>query len=292
MLSQKILAIDIGGSAIKSGLWENEALTELPSYPTPKTWDEMKAYLKLLVEEHKITDGVAISAPGAVNVEEGVIYGVSAVQYLHRFPIKQELANFLSVPVSFQNDANCAALAEIWQGNAKGLESAALMIIGTGIGGGIAINGKLRSGTNLFGGEFGYQIMNNDTLETLSDLGSPVAMSKRFSNIKADDRSYTSKEIFDLAEAGDELAQEQIDYFYNALSIGIYNILVSLDPDRVLIGGGISTREDLLFNIEERVQQLLLKKGAKELKASIMPCKFLSQANLIGAVYQFLEEQD
>ncbi|MGX7225418.1 ROK family protein [Enterococcus malodoratus] len=292
MLSQKILAIDIGGSAIKSGLWGNEALTELPSYPTPKTWDEMKAYLKLLVEEHQITDGVAISAPGAVNVEEGVIYGVSAVPYLHRFPIKQELADFLSVPVSFQNDANCAALAEIWQGNAKGLESAALMIIGTGIGGGIAINGKLRSGTNLFGGEFGYQVMNDDTLETLSDLGSPVAMSKRFSNIKADDRSYTSKEIFDLAEAGDELAQEQIDYFYNALSIGIYNILVSLDPDRVLIGGGISTREDLLFNIEERVQQLLLKKGAKELKASIMPCKFLSQANLIGAVYQFLEEQD
>lgn len=292
MLSQKILAIDIGGSAIKSGLWENEALTELLSYPTPKTWDEMKAYLKLLVEEHQITDGVAISAPGAVNVEEGVIYGVSAVPYLHRFPIKQELADFLSVPVSFQNDANCAALAEIWQGNAKGLESAVLMIIGTGIGGGIAINGKLRSGTNLFGGEFGYQIMNNDTLETLSDLGSPVAMSKRFSNIKADDRNYTSKEIFDLAEAGDELAQEQIDYFYNALSIGIYNILVSLDPDRVLIGGGISTREDLLFNIEERVQQLLLKKGAKELKASIMPCKFLSQANLIGAVYQFLEEQD
>ena len=292
MLSQKILAIDIGGSAIKSGLWGNEALTELPSYPTPKTWDEMKAYLKLLVDEHQITDGVAISAPGAVNVEEGVIYGVSAVPYLHRFPIKQELANFLSVPVSFQNDANCAALAEIWQGNAKGLESAALMIIGTGIGGGIAINGKLRSGTNLFGGEFGYQVMNDDTLETLSDLGSPVAMSKRFSNIKADDRSYTSKEIFDLAEAGDELAQEQIDYFYNALSIGIYNILVSLDPDRVLIGGGISTREDLLFNIEERVQQLLLKKGAKDLQASIMPCKFLSQANLIGAVYQFLEEQD
>lgn len=291
-MSQKILAIDIGGSAIKSGLWENEALTELPSYPTPKTWDEMKAYLKLLVDEHQITDGVAISAPGAVNVEEGVIYGVSAVPYLHRFPIKQELAGFLSVPVSFQNDANCAALAEIWQGNAKGLESAALMIIGTGIGGGIAINGKLRSGTNLFGGEFGYQVMNDDTLETLSDLGSPVAMSKRFSNIKADDRSYTSKEIFELAEAGDELAQEQIDYFYNALSIGIYNILVSLDPDRVLIGGGISTREDLLFNIEERVQQLLLKKGAKELKASIMPCKFLSQANLIGAVYQFLEEQD
>lgn len=290
-MSQKILAIDIGGSAIKSGLWENDGLTELPSFETPKTWDEMKAYLKSLVEEHKITEGVAISAPGAVNAEEGVIYGVSAVPYLHRFPIKQELADFLGVPVSFQNDANCAALAEVWQGNAKGLESAAMMIIGTGIGGGVVINGELRTGANLFGGEFGYQIMNNETLETLSDLGSPVAMAKRYSRIKADDRKYTSKEIFDLAEAGDELAQEQIDQFYNALSIGIYNVLISLDPDRVLIGGGISTREDLLANIEERVQELLLQKGAKELKASIMPCKFLSQANLIGAVYQFLTEQ-
>lgn len=290
-MSQKILAIDIGGSAIKSGLWENDGLTELPSFETPKTWDEMKAYLKSLVEEHQITEGVAISAPGAVNAEEGVIYGVSAVPYLHRFPIKQELAEFLGVPVSFQNDANCAALAEVWQGNAKGLESAAMMIIGTGIGGGVVINGELRTGANLFGGEFGYQIMNNETLETLSDLGSPVAMAKRYSRIKADDHKYTSKEIFDLAEAGDELAQEQIDQFYNALSIGIYNVLISLDPDRVLIGGGISTREDLLANIEERVQELLLQKGAKELKASIMPCKFLSQANLIGAVYQFLTEQ-
>lgn len=290
-MSQKILAIDIGGSAIKSGLWENDGLTELPSFETPKTWDEMKAYLKSLVEEHQITEGVAISAPGAVNSEEGVIYGVSAVPYLHRFPIKQELADFLGVPVSFQNDANCAALAEVWQGNAKGLESAAMMIIGTGIGGGVVINGELRTGANLFGGEFGYQIMNNETLETLSDLGSPVAMAKRYSRIKADDRKYTSKEIFDLAEAGDELAQEQIDQFYNALSIGIYNVLISLDPDRVLIGGGISTREDLLANIEERVQELLLQRGAKELKASIMPCKFLSQANLIGAVYQFLTEQ-
>lgn len=290
-MSQKILAIDIGGSAIKSGLWENDELTELPSFETPKTWDEMKAYLKSLVDEHQITEGVAISAPGAVNAEEGMIYGVSAVPYLHRFPIKQELAEFLGVPVSFQNDANCAALAEVWQGNAKGLESAAMMIIGTGIGGGVVINGELRTGANLFGGEFGYQIMNNETLETLSDLGSPVAMAKRYSKIKADDRRYTSKEVFDLAEAGDELAQEQIDQFYNALSIGIYNVLISLDPDRVLIGGGISTREDLLVNIEERVQELLLQKGAKELKASIMPCKFLSQANLIGAVYQFLTEQ-
>lgn len=290
-MSQKILAIDIGGSAIKSGLWGNDELTELPSFETPKTWDEMKTYLKSLVEEHQITEGVAISAPGAVNAEEGVIYGVSAVPYLHRFPIKRELAEFLGVPVSFQNDANCAALAEVWQGNAKGLESAAMMIIGTGIGGGVVINGELRTGANLFGGEFGYQIMNNETLETLSDLGSPVAMAKRYSRIKADDLRYTSKEVFDLAEAGDELAQEQIDQFYRALSIGIYNVLISLDPDRVLIGGGISTREDLLVNIEERVQELLLQKGAKELKASIMPCKFLSQANLIGAVYQFLTEQ-
>ncbi|MEG0373289.1 MAG: ROK family protein, partial [Enterococcus sp.] len=274
-MAQKILAIDIGGSTIKSGLWENNSLTELPSLITPKTWNEMKAYLKSLVEKHQITDGVAISAPGAVNAEEGIIYGVSAVPYLHRFPIKQELTDFLGVPVTFQNDANCATLAEVWQGNAQGIEAVAFMIIGTGIGGGIAIDGKLRTGANLFGGEFGYQIINPTTLETLSDLGSPVSMAKQFSKLKAEGREYTSKEVFDLAATGDELAQEQIDQFYDALSIGIYNILVSLDPDRILIGGGISTRADLLENLEVRVQRLLQKNGAKELKASMMPCKFL-----------------
>ena len=86
--------------------------------------------------------------------------------------------------------------------------------------------------------------------------------------------------------------RDRIEQFYNALSIGIYNVLISLDPNRVLIGGGISTRADLLVNLEERVQELLLEKGAKELKLSIMPCKFLSQANLIGAVYQFITEQE
>lgn len=74
--------------------------------------------------------------------------------------------------------------------------------------------------------------------------------------------------------------------------MGIYNVLISLDPDRVLIGGGISTRDDLLPNLEERVQHLLTKNGAKELAADIMPCKFLDQANLIGAIYQFLTERE
>lgn len=290
-MTQKLLAIDIGGSSVKAGIWEQEQLTELPSFATPKTWEEMKAYLKSLVEDYEITEGVAISAPGAVDADEGVIYGVSAVAYLHRFPIKKELAAFLGMPVSFQNDANCAALAEIWQGNGKGLESVALMIIGTGIGGGIALNGKLRTGAHLFGGEFGYQILNYDTLETLSELGSPVMMAKRYSKIKADGKKYTSKDVFAFAAAGEALAQEQIERFYQAISMGIYNVLISLDPDRVLIGGGISTRDDLLPNLEERVQHLLTKNGAKELAADIMPCKFLDQANLIGAIYQFLTEQ-
>ncbi len=156
-----ILAFDIGGTAVKYGLWE-EQLSQTNDFPTPATWPEMQQQLMTVFEDvkktHQIT-GVAFSAPGAVNTKTGVIGGISAVPYVHHFPIVSQLANLFNLPVTMENDANCAALAEVWQGAAKEVANSLFLVIGSGIGGAVILNRQLVKGPQLFGGEFGYMLM-------------------------------------------------------------------------------------------------------------------------------------
>lgn len=137
-----IVVYDIGGSAVKFGLWENENLINKGSFITPENWNDMKE--EMVKVYHTFTknysiDGVAISAPGAVDAKVGFISGISAVPYLHFFPIKKEWEDLFGVPVSMENDANCAALAEVWHGAAKDIQNALFLIIGSGIGGSVVM---------------------------------------------------------------------------------------------------------------------------------------------------------
>jgi len=283
---KKILAVDIGGTAIKSGVWNGYELIAGETIVTPKTWQEMKKVLIDWVNKLKI-DGLALSCPGTVNVETGIITGTSAIPYIHHFPIKEELSKVLPCAVSLQNDANCAALAELWLGNAQNKASAAFLIIGSGIGGAYVNNGKLQTGENLFGGEFGYQIMDSESLATFSESASPVTVARLFSSEMADGIEYTGQEMFSLAAEGHPLAKKMTDRLYQVLSIGIYNILLSIDPGLILIGGAISQQTELITELKQRVDRLLYEKGAQEMCYQIKKCKFLNKSNLIGAIQQF-----
>lgn len=102
-------------------------------------------------KEH-IIQGVAISSPGAVNKNTGVIEGASALPYIHGFNIQSELETLFALPVSIENDANCAALAEVAFGAAKGCTTALLLVLGTGVGGAVVIDGKVHHGEHLLVG--------------------------------------------------------------------------------------------------------------------------------------------
>lgn len=285
---EKLLVLDVGGSSIKCGVWENEKLVELKSRRTPDTWEGMKnTFLDIQKEAGNNLQGVAISIPGSVNVDEGVIYGTSAIPYIHRFPIKKELSKLFGLKVTLQNDANCAALAEVWCGNAADVTNSAFLIIGSGIGGAVVLNKQLIPGSHLFGGEFGYMIINRDTGGTLSELGSPVTMANEFTNKRNDQKVYEGKDVFELAQQKDPQALNSVTNLYDALSVGIFNLAVSFDPDKVLIGGGISRRPDLLSELQKRFKKISREKYADGLDTKIESCKFLSEANMIGAVYQF-----
>jgi len=284
-----ILAIDIGGTSVKFGIWENEVLGHKGSFKTPKTWKEMKAALFALKsrfgEETKI-NGVAISAPGAVNQDKGVIEGSSAVLYLHHFPILAELTELFQCPVSIENDSNCAALAELWKGAARGLKNVLFVIVGTGIGGAVIIDGKLWHGKHLFGGEFGYMLLKDNA--TFSELGTAVNMAKRVAKRKSiPEDELNGEAVFEMAEKGDLIAQEEVDTFYHYLAQGIYNLQYSFDPEKIIIGGGVSNKTDLLPQLRKRMEKIVNKVEIAPFIPDIALCEFKNDANLIGAIYNW-----
>lgn len=107
-------------------------------------------------------EGVAFSIPGAVNLEKRQIEGESKVDYMHFYPIYDELEALFGLLVSFENDANCAALAEIWKGSTKDSQNVLFVIIGTGIGGAVIVNNEILQGFNNYAGEFGIIFLNDE----------------------------------------------------------------------------------------------------------------------------------
>jgi predicted NBD/HSP70 family sugar kinase len=286
-----LLVLDIGGSSIKYGQYQDNQLTALGKIPTPETWDEMKTGLWSIKNEADFEiEGVAIASPGAVNTQTGVVGGFSAIPYIHNFPIREELTELFKVPVSIQNDANCAALAEVWQGNASDVQNSLFLIIGSGVGGAVVLNKQLQTGKSLFGGEFGFMIL-NEKQETLSELGSTVNMSHYYNEQKADGKEYSGKEIFDAAKDGESLAIATIDRMYQAIATGIFNLSITFDPDKVLIGGAVSKQKALITTLNDKLADLIVAKDATGLEPVLATCKFYNDANMLGAVYQFNLEQ-
>ncbi|TLG79877.1 ROK family protein [Vagococcus zengguangii] len=287
-----ILAFDWGGTNVKYGVWHEEQLIDQGIEKTPKSYEEMKALLLQIkngYEESFLFEGIAISAPGAVNYETGVIEGLSAIPYIHHFDIRQELSDLFNLPVRFENDANAAGIAETWQGIAKGLDNVLFVVLGTGVGGAIIQKGKLNVGAHRYGGEFGLMYLNHD--QTFSQLGTAVKMAERYASRSGQgDKEVDAKQVFALAEAGDQLAQEEVNNFYNYLAQGLFSLMFCFDPDCIVIGGGVSAKEGLIEEVSRRVQQKIDALGIKNYPADIRACQFGNDANLIGAVASYYQQ--
>ncbi|WP_414838822.1 ROK family protein [Carnobacterium sp. TMP28] len=287
-----ILAFDIGGTSIKYGIWKEEKLSHKGSLKTPATWSEMKQAckeIKIHYEEKFELEGVAFSSPGAVNQKKRSIDGASAVPYIHRFPIYDELEKELKCPVTFENDANCAALAETWKGAAKGIKDVLFVVVGTGIGGSVIVDGEIKQGKHLFGGEFGFMLMTDN--QTFSDLGTAVNMAARYALRKnIEPISISGEEVFELAEQGDLIAKEEVSTFYTYLARGLFNLQYSYDPELILIGGGVSNKLDLIEKLEEEFDKIMEVVTIAPFKPVIKTCTFKNDANLIGAVYHYLQK--
>ena len=281
-----LLTIDVGGTSIKYALFRKGALSQKGSFPTPTS---LTAYYEVLTELvknyeqlYQIT-GVAISSPGAVNKTTGAIEGASALPYIHHFDIRGELEARFVLPVTMENDANCAALAELKFGAAKGMKDVIFMVLGTGVGGAIVIDGKIRHGQHLFGGELGFMLM--DDTHSFSELGTAIGMANRYKARTGKD--LTGEAIFNLAHAGEEIAQEEMTVFLFNVAKGIFNLAYAFDPECIVIGGGVSQAEWLIPELEKELQKMLNKFRIAPFLPVIKACQYRNDANLVGAAVDF-----
>ena len=281
-----LLTIDVGGTSIKYALFRKGALSQKGSFPTPTS---LTAYYEVLTELvknyeqlYQIT-GVAISSPGAVNKTTGAIEGASALPYIHHFDIRGELEARFVLPVSMENDANCAALAELKFGAAKGMKDVIFMVLGTGVDNAIVIDGKIRHGQHLFGGELGFMLM--DDTHSFSELGTAIGMANRYKARTGKD--LTGEAIFNLAHAGEEIAQEEMTVFLFNVAKGIFNLAYAFDPECIVIGGGVSQAEWLIPELEKELQKMLNKFRIAPFLPVIKACQYRNDANLVGAAVDF-----
>lgn len=297
------IVFDVGGSAVKFAVMNEEGdFLEKGSYPSaPHDFEKFKENLIAVALEHKDkyqVEGIAFSLPGGVDSEKGIIGGSSALPCIHGPNFKEVFGEATGLPVEMENDANCAALGEVWKGAAKDNQDVMFLVIGTGIGGAIVKERKIHKGAHLHGGEIGYMVLNvaekngKPFFQTWSKIAAMWSLINRVAKIKGDrPDEWNGKKVFAAAEAGDEDCIKEIDHFFLYIAQGIYNIQYVYDPEKIIIGGAISSRADLLDQINQRLDIVLESVGFANVRPTLEICHYQNDANLIGALFHYLEQQ-
>ena len=296
-----ILTVDIGGTNVKMALSDEEGKLDLfQEEALPESLDRLyEAVLKYkraceTVHQKKV-GGLAISAPGYAG-PNGKIAGPSAVAYLHEQDPATALCDMTNLPVTLENDANCAAFSEYWLGGAKGRQSCALIIIGTGIGGALIEEGALKRNRAGESGEWGKLLVPSPsgpagTLTVFSRTGSTGALVRDYASQMGLTHLLSGEQIFNLADEGQEAAVLAVASMIRQLSIGILNIHSLYMPEVILIGGGISNRHDLLDKLQAQIRTIIGEVEEVTQVPNLAYCHFKSKANLVGAVYHHLSHR-
>ena len=280
--------VDVGGTTVKLGLFNTSGdLMEKWEIPTV-TEDDGKAILpdcakSILkkMDERKMDRtevvGVGIGAPGPVD-SEGTLYGAVNLGW-GTMSLKKELQTLLNMPVEAGNDANVAALGEAWQGGAKGYEDVVVVTLGTGVGGGIIINGKMVAGATGAAGEIGHMHVNYDEtepcncgncgcLEEYVSATGIVRMAKR--KLAKDDRpsimrkdDLSAKDVWDAVKAGDTVATEVAEDFGWYLGKAMALVANVSNPEIFVIGGGVSKAGNVLLDYIQKYYQKYAFKGCR-----------------------------
>jgi len=240
-------------------------------------------------------DGIALSMPGFIDINTGFASEAGAIDCMWDTNIKTQLQAHTDLPIEIENDANCVAMAEKFLGAALDCEHFVCITVGTGIGGGIFVNGKIYRGHTFGAGEFGYMntaaYKGTVTFPDLSGTGATSALIGRYKEYKniPKDTLIEGIEVFEQAKR-DTGVQQIIEDWYLHLSQGIYNLVCTLNPQKILIGGSISARgEELTTNLEKYLCQM---PSWALFDVSVELCHFKEEAGLMGAIYHFFEMQN
>lgn len=285
------ISIDIGGTSIKYGLLDEEGrILEKNSMDTEAHLGGAAIVEKAgrIVEEYREKQnisGICISTAGMVDCEKGEIFfsGELIPQYTGtRF--KQVLEEKYKIPCEVENDVNCAGLAEYTAGAASGSRVAVCLTLGTGIGGCILIDGKVFHGFSNSACEIGYMNMYGSDFQT---LGASSILSKNVAEKKRENpQAWPGTRIFEAAENGDAVCREAIGEMAKILGEGIANICYVMNPEVVVLGGGIAAQEEFLKPLVTAWLQKFLKPVIFE-KTRLEFAKQRNDAGMLGAFYHF-----
>ncbi|WP_026567603.1 ROK family protein [Bacillus sp. UNC41MFS5] len=293
---KKYLSFDIGGSKIKHGLLlENGTILSKDSYKTMN--NDLDIFLKDMVETIKLykknndLSGVAISLPGFINPKTGYSERGGAITALDNQNLKKFLEKRFSLQVEIENDGNCAALAEKISGNAKNCTDFICVVIGTGIAGGIFVDGKILNGHSFRGGEIGFIITQTgkDYYDLWNHTGSTSALIHSYKNLKGigEFENIKGETVFKEA-AKSNLVRKLLDDWIKINSYGIFNLVATLNPQKILIGGGVSAQPGLIDSINDGLDKIY---PWRDIKVPVESCKYQNDAGMIGAMYHLLQKQ-
>ncbi|HHW12867.1 MAG TPA: ROK family protein [Firmicutes bacterium] len=278
------LGIDLGGTNIAIGLVNEEGeIVERGNAPTGRERSAtlilkdmadlaLEVMAKAGVGFDRITS-VGVGSPGAPDVENGVIIYNNNLGF-RNVPVRAELQKYLPLPVYVDNDANCAALAEGLLGAAGGVRHSVTITLGTGIGGGVIIDHKIYSGFNNAGSELGHMVIEasgklcscgrrgcweayasaRGLVEMAREAAAQAPASLLYTMVDGDLSKITAKTPFDAAKQGDAVGAAVVDKYLDYLAVGVVNIINILQPEVIVIGGGVSKEgENLLVPLKEKV---------------------------------------
>lgn len=311
-MNKYCFGVDLGGTTVKIGLFDPEG-TVLEKWEIPTRKDDngnnilpdIAAAVLGKMEERNIKKesviGVGIGVPGPVN-DEGVIFKAVNLGW-GVMNISEVLGGLLQLPVKAGNDANVAALGEMWCGGGKGYDSMVLVTLGTGVGGGIIVNGRILTGATGAGGEIGHIHMNDEEtdtcgcgnygcLEQYASATGIVRLATRKLAASTEESvlrhaEITAKAVFDAVKAGDKVACEIAEQFGEYLGKGLASIACVVNPEAFVIGGGVSKAGDILLDYITKNYAKYVFHGCKD--AAFKLATLGNDAGIYGAAKLVLE---
>lgn len=307
-MGKKCIGIDVGGTTVKIGIFGIDgSLLEKWEVPTRKEENgkyilsDVAASIQEKLREQNISiedvEGAGIGVPGPV-MPDGYVEVCVNLGWRDKNP-QEELQKLLGVPVFSGNDANVAALGEMWQGGGKGYKDIVMVTLGTGVGGGVILNEKIISGKHGLGGEIGHIHVRDEEKEycncggqgCLEQVASAtgiarearrvLAARKEESSMRAFGDAITAKDVLDCAKAGDKLAGAVMETVSRYLGLVLAQVALTIDPEAFVIGGGVSKAGPFLL---EGIQKYYDKYAAISAnKAIITLAKLGNDAGIYGA---------
>lgn len=313
-MEKMIVGVDLGGTTIKLALltkagefiekWEIPTNKSEKGVHIPKSIaDAIETKLAEMNKTKEEIAGIGIGAPGSVRLEDGLIFAAVNLGW-ENFPLKAELEKEAGIPVIVDNDANIAAVGEMWKGAGNGAKDVVFVTLGTGVGGGVIVNGHVAHGVSGSAGEIGHITVlpengalcncgKTGCLETISSATGIVRIAnEKLNHSKKDSelrrialaREITTKDVFEAYSSGDELATEIIDYVMKYLALGLAAVGNTLNPESIVIGGGVSKAGDILLKPLQKYFDTFAFTTVKD-STKLSIAELGNDAGAIGAAY-------